>query len=51
MELHDLGKFSVRLGLGYYVESFNERSLVEPVYSSFKQRTGAFFSSILESVE
>jgi len=34
-----------RLGLGYYVESFGERSLVESVYSSFKQRTRAFFNS------
>jgi transposase-like protein len=32
--------------LGYYVESFGERSLVESVYSSFKQRTSAFFNSI-----
>jgi transposase-like protein len=32
--------------LGYYVESFGERSLVESVYSSFKQRTRAFFNSI-----
>jgi transposase-like protein len=35
-----------RLGLGYYVESFGERSLVESVYSSFKQRTRAFFNSM-----
>jgi len=32
--------------LGYYVESFGERSLVESVYSSFKQRTRAFFNSM-----
>jgi putative transposase len=35
-----------RPGLGYYVESFGERSLVESVYSSFKRRTSAFFNSI-----
>jgi transposase-like protein len=35
-----------RLGLGYYVESFGERSLVESVYSSFRRRTSAFFNSM-----
>ena len=35
-----------RLGLGYYVESFGERSLVESVYSLFKQGMKVFFSNI-----